>query len=174
MFEAETRASDHALFTSPLFTDPGGKYTSNEYNQSLGEERMTEQAKLDIPTCQMCGKAIGTTLSTHHVIPRFLGIDDETTIEICRTCHTKADRRFIHLLLDPFDDNGFGVSYAYPGKVNTRQRIYKRKYYKHKSLFRMKLEERFYCVINLYYNTKTKHIQISNGRERHGAHKRRY
>jgi hypothetical protein len=92
------------------------QYNSGEF--PMGEIQ-TVQTKLDLSICEMCGR-ICRLLNTHHIIPRWLGGTDEYTMQICHTCHRKADSLFLQFVFDAHGERGYG---HHPEKPELRRPI---------------------------------------------------
>jgi len=58
-----------------------------------------------LDTCETCGNQ-PKFLDDHRIIPKIAGIlNTEGTIQACKSCHRKADRKMIELLINPFHTN---------------------------------------------------------------------
>jgi len=77
------------------------QYTIGEFPIS---EVDTIQTKLVQP-CEMCGKIVDHTLHSHHAIPRYMeNSGDEDIIQVCLSCHRKADWNYDRFLLESTDE----------------------------------------------------------------------
>lgn len=53
--------------------------------------------------CETCHRIPDHTLHSHHAIPRYMGCsDDRDIVQICKSCHKRADWSFERLILYPF------------------------------------------------------------------------
>jgi len=130
---------------------------TNKILSSVGEAPMvTVQQTFRLLECGMCRKLFGQ-LDTHHAIPRYLGGNNEDTIQVCKSCHKKADIRFDTLILDPFEQ-GRGKDWYDPDKAKRYANEYNKRYnkgLKRHQLYSIIIEKGVrYCVRILAYTDK--------------------
>lgn len=113
-----------------------------------------------IGICEMCGReSKDRQLDSHHALPRRYGGTNEDIIQICRSCHGKADDKFNRYILYPFEINTWHDEEKF--KKSTQK--YYRKYRRYnKIMFVMHCDSHAYLHIVLIYNIKTKCPTISH------------
>jgi hypothetical protein len=130
----------------------------------IGEFPMSEvntiQTQLDLPRCRMCGRIVNHTLHSHHAIPRYMECSgDEDIIQVCKSCHKRADTTFDRFVLDPFGRSRGSLWHDRVKAVENRRN--NRKNISIRTLF----VETFCCArcyvyVELQYNRRTGNIGI--------------
>lgn len=130
------------------------------YARRMGDRLMTNiQQQFELKRCEMCGE-FATRLETHHQIPRYFGGKEDDTIQVCKSCHSKADQRFTKFLLEPFGETR-GTSWHDEEKFRKYLREYTKNYYRAKNLFNYTIQKNVVCLTMMQYNKRTGNISIS-------------
>lgn len=90
-------------------------------NIPIGEKPMSTitQSEIARKPCEMCRKIPNHTLHSHHIIPRYMeSYNDLDVVQVCKSCHKKADRIFEKFILYPYGKNWMSELWNYKGQQN--------------------------------------------------------
>lgn len=119
-------------------------------------------APLSDEKCEMCGRLF-TSLHSHHTIPRSLGGANRDIIQVCISCHRKADAAFENYIMDPHGLQR-GVPWSDARKKNARHRAYSAKYIRYKTIDKIIMGDKIALIIGLFYNLKNGYYRIKTER----------
>jgi hypothetical protein len=103
----------------------------------------------------MCGED-AFILESHHACPRFVGGDERDIIQVCKKCHTLADKKMRFFLTHPF---GAAPKWVDKNKIKVRLKDYSMSL-KVKNFIGLLCGNDVYIQIKVRYNLNTHHIGI--------------
>jgi len=115
--------------------------------------------------CDFCGKEV--RLSTHHLIPRWLGGDEGDTMEVCKACHNKLEAKIeTFLKWGSFE----APEWHNPKKRNKIATLYNRMVKRWRVLFYTTIEAKTFYRDVAVYNLNTGHVFINRSWGVRGGH----
>ena len=149
------RMEDDSIATFALDDD------RKESGEPFGPPTDSSLGSLPLYKCEMCRKDLSIiedhyqTPQSHHSIPIWLDGVGSDIIEVCRSCHKRADERFRNLINDPF-----GI-----GKRNRFHNKRKMKFWysncHHRTVNRFNIDSA--CITTtIKYNGNTNHVVAMN------------
>jgi uncharacterized phage-like protein YoqJ len=115
--------------------------------------------------CEMCGKHT-SRLDSHHTIPRYIGGDDRDIIQVCKSCHIRADKLFAHIIVNPFKEQYLKWKDDKKKKLSSYK--YRDTFLHYMHLFSMSPEPKVQVRQQMSYNSKLNTIYISYNFSRSG------